>query len=1340
MSLVACLRSLSGLLLLAASTFSSPLLASTSSLWLDGGAERVAVAHDPRLHSFRRSIAAEAWVRPDSVSGCRTIVGKGRLNGYWFGLCDGALRLYTGNGQFREAGTVPVAQWTHVAVSYSGTLFQAWVNGTLVSSVSATLPFQTNARALGIGAEGSSPTYPLDMEGFDGRLAEVRLWTRQITTGEVRLNLYRQLTEPEDGLLAVWALEGDGLERFGRFSGDLVDGASVSSLDAPPFRHAPAPIPPRPSGSSLVINGVCDETAWQSARTVPTFYSGAPLSTVGGNPQPVLMMANASRLYFCLRSRPVSTDQMFEVRIDGQLNAGSRPSAGDYLFRVRDSGLEVFEGNGNLSSPWSPIPIPSGTSFGRASPSEFDWEVELSIPRSLVPAEVFGLSLKHRGNYFGNSFASGWPDDFGDVSPFGWEPATVDTTAAPHPDSRVPRVELFAPPTPLIPGTTRQIRIRAEDDIGLEYIELLVNGTPVGGCEVGGIGFLSSICGVDWSFAAGRHQLQARAFDHGGLSSRSNLITVRAARGSQGPKLRLQLSNPRPGLGQPVTVTAHATDPEGVRSVTVREPLGLTFPSFRRCDFPAGQTAVSCSFTITPPAGARRLLVDAFATDDDEFRTQLPERSLVFGFGGVDSDGDDLDDALEALLCTDPMSPDTDRDGLPDNWELRGIVFADGNSEPITDYGAHPCRADVLAQIDIEDGAPAATAWADELRNEFRSQGVNLYLETHERPATTAFPQSHLSAEEAAIQTRPEGGYYFAPARTWAFRYGYNRPRIGSGAAYGRYYTVEGLNGSSGFCFGGSGAGNRCSIDRDCGSGGTCGAGCAGGSRAGLACTAASDCPAVGGEFASCDMPCSRRAGDGLPACWPKSDTGPLNFHELGHTIGLGHGGAVGSRAPTATGGVVRIDQEGRGDNYRPNHLSIMNYLYPSGMGCFPPIPASPPSDYFPPVVNQMTYSRQTMPSLNNDSLDERTTSAFATALRSYDCSDAGPDAYAAITYTCRVAGKLHYVVTDGRRTLGQRPIDGWYDFARPFSHPPGIDWNCDGLIQSSVTGDINAFEVADAPGPSPFAGPDDWLMVPVVQTCQGLYTLDCANPSRSCYVLPQTYRNAIPTLDTGVAPLDCRRRALDVRTCPGIPESSFPTSDCPGAPTRDSAGVLLAKGFTGPGATGDEHIPEEFTLPGSERCDGLDNDGDGQVDERCADDDNDAVPDRIDNCPGVSNPDQDDSDGDRLGDACENPGISGLIATLVAPGQVRLSWQHDAVPAIGVDILRWSAQQPTPAHRGAPHPSSGSSPFVDAVDVGGDYTWSVGALDLDGQPGPKVNVSLSVADPSAVFADGFEQ
>ncbi len=86
-------------------------------------------------------------------------------------------------------------------------------------------------------------------------------------------------------------------------------------------------------------------------------------------------------------------------------------------------------------------------------------------------------------------------------------------------------------------------------------------------------------------------------------------------------------------------------------------------------------------------------------------------------------------------------------------------------------------------------------------------------------------------------------------------------------------------------------------------------------------------------------------------------------------------------------------------------------------------------------------------------------------------------------------------------------------------------------------------------------------------------------------------------------------------------------------APGCGAANPLIRNGSRG--AHGDSDGDGTADCDDAEVCDGLDNDGDGQIDEGF-DADNDGIADCFDNCPGTVNPDQTDTDDDGAGDACD--------------------------------------------------------------------------------------------------------
>jgi hypothetical protein len=78
-------------------------------------------------------------------------------------------------------------------------------------------------------------------------------------------------------------------------------------------------------------------------------------------------------------------------------------------------------------------------------------------------------------------------------------------------------------------------------------------------------------------------------------------------------------------------------------------------------------------------------------------------------------------------------------------------------------------------------------------------------------------------------------------------------------------------------------------------------------------------------------------------------------------------------------------------------------------------------------------------------------------------------------------------------------------------------------------------------------------------------------------------------------------------------------------------------------------------------------------------DQDKDGIPDYIDNCPLISNPDQADADGDGIGDVCDTPATTTTppVTTTAPPTNINLS-VLDAVPSNERVILKWQTESET--------------------------------------------------------------
>ncbi len=91
----------------------------------------------------------------------------------------------------------PVNAWTHVALTYDGTIVRLYVNGTQVATRNQTGAIQTSSNPLWIG--GNQPYG----EFFNGLIDEVRVYNRALDQGEIQSDMNTPLnwTTLPSGLL-----------------------------------------------------------------------------------------------------------------------------------------------------------------------------------------------------------------------------------------------------------------------------------------------------------------------------------------------------------------------------------------------------------------------------------------------------------------------------------------------------------------------------------------------------------------------------------------------------------------------------------------------------------------------------------------------------------------------------------------------------------------------------------------------------------------------------------------------------------------------------------------------------------------------------------------------------------------------------------------------------------------------------------------------------------------------------------------------------------------------------------------------------------------------------------
>jgi hypothetical protein len=172
----------------------------------------------------------EAWIRIDaSFPTCRSIAGKGWTEAWWVGVCGNTLRSYLRGSTSRyDAGTIPLGTWTHIAVVGDGTSVKHYIDGVLAGTRAEPSGPTTSTLPMRIGSDAQYFYSP------DGAIDEVRLWSVARTAAQINAARNSPITTAQPGLVAVWALDGNGEDVVGSRDGSLFGSFSFDTKPAPP--------------------------------------------------------------------------------------------------------------------------------------------------------------------------------------------------------------------------------------------------------------------------------------------------------------------------------------------------------------------------------------------------------------------------------------------------------------------------------------------------------------------------------------------------------------------------------------------------------------------------------------------------------------------------------------------------------------------------------------------------------------------------------------------------------------------------------------------------------------------------------------------------------------------------------------------------------------------------------------------------------------------------------------------------------------------------------------------------------------------------------------------------
>jgi len=200
--------------------FAVPLAAQPFGAYLIKGSSNGYVAIPASsAFDFTNGFTFEAWTSGNDTGACSSLAGKDYTKAFWIGVCGTTLRSYLrGTSSLLDGGKVPT-DWTHIAVTWDGTTHKHYIDGELVKSRVESGPMTASPAELRIFGDVS---YQFT---YNGAIDEVRFWNVARTQDEIRSTITSTINAPQSGLVAVYHLDGSGVDSIGGHNGASANGS-----------------------------------------------------------------------------------------------------------------------------------------------------------------------------------------------------------------------------------------------------------------------------------------------------------------------------------------------------------------------------------------------------------------------------------------------------------------------------------------------------------------------------------------------------------------------------------------------------------------------------------------------------------------------------------------------------------------------------------------------------------------------------------------------------------------------------------------------------------------------------------------------------------------------------------------------------------------------------------------------------------------------------------------------------------------------------------------------------------------------------------------------------------